>query len=85
MADVPRNLVVMFEELAARLKSSQLLWLVGGLFILDLFIPDPIPFVDEIILGLLTLLIARWKGTRDEAEPPPAAKPPPKDVTPKTS
>ncbi len=74
----------MLERLARRLKSSQLSWLVGGLFLLDLFIPDPIPFVDEVILGLLTLWIARWKSERTEPEPPDAAKPPPKNVTPKT-
>ncbi len=84
MPNLPQSLTAMFEELAARLKSSQLVWLVGGLFVLDLFIPDPIPFVDEIILGTLTLLIARWKRERPAPEPPDAAKPPPKNVTPKT-
>ena len=28
-------------------------------FIIDLIIPDPLPFVDEIILGLLNILVAK--------------------------
>ena len=82
MADLPQGFVAIFQRIAARLEPSKLLWLVGGLFILDLFIPDPIPAFDEIVLGLLTLLIARWRDHRAE---PSAAKPPPKDVTPKAS
>tara|TARA_A100001037_G_scaffold192557_1_gene172251 strand:- start:214 stop:396 length:183 start_codon:yes stop_codon:yes gene_type:complete len=48
-----------------RLRSWQLFVLAGGLFLADLFVPDPIPFVDEVILGLTTLLLARWKRCRD--------------------
>ena len=36
-------------------------WLFAGtaaLFILDVLIPDMIPFVDEVLLGLLTILLA---------------------------
>lgn len=62
---------------AERLRFPQLLLLVGSLFVLDLFVPDLIPLVDEILLGLLTLLLGAW---RRPAGPPP--KPPEKDVTP---
>lgn len=75
--DTPQNPVVAFLE---QLRSSHLLMLLTGLFLLDLFIPDPIPFIDEIVLGLLTLLVARWK-MRPRTEPSPP-KPPPKNVTP---
>ncbi len=75
--DKPQNAVFTFLE---RLRSSQLLMLLTGLFLLDLFIPDPIPFIDEIILGLLTLLVARWKSRPQPEAPSP--KPPPKNVTP---
>ena len=64
-----------------KLKSSQLLMVLSGLLVLDFFIPDPLPFVDEIVLGILTLLVARWKMRGSEPEAPPA-KPPPKNVTP---
>ena len=62
----------------ARLTSWQLVTFVALLFVLDLFLPDPIPFIDEIFLGALTLLLARWKQRRAEWE----REPPMKDVTP---
>ena len=48
----------------SRLRSWQLFVLAGLLFGADLLVPDPIPFVDEIGLGLMTLLMARWKRRR---------------------
>lgn len=47
------------------LRSWQLLLLAGALFFADLLIPDPIPFLDELFLGVLTYALARWK------KPPP--------------
>ncbi|MCE5233016.1 MAG: DUF6116 family protein [Mizugakiibacter sp.] len=46
---------------AARLRHPQLFALVAALFLLDLLVPDPIPFVDEILLGLATLLLGRLR------------------------
>lgn len=40
-------------------KYPTLLKIVGGLFVLTLLLPDPIPFVDEILLGLVTLMLSR--------------------------
>ena len=38
------------------------LFVLAGLFFVgDLLVPDPIPFIDEIMLGLTTLMLARWK------------------------
>jgi len=54
-------LLAAFFKFAAGLRFKQLFYLIGGLFILDLIIPDLIPFVDELLLGLLTLLLASWK------------------------
>lgn len=50
-----------------RLRYPHLLLLAGLCFGLDLVIPDVIPFLDEIGLGLLTLLFASWK--KKEADP----------------
>jgi len=61
------------------LKSSQLVMFLTALFVLDLFIPDMLPFVDEAVLFLLTLLASRWQ---QRSKPAPAPKPPPKNVTP---
>jgi hypothetical protein len=47
--------------LLARLGSGTLLALCATLFAVDLVIPDPVPFVDELILGAATLLLARWR------------------------
>ena len=46
---------------AGRLRFPTLFKLVAVLFALDLFVPDLIPFGDEILLGLGTLLLANWK------------------------
>jgi uncharacterized protein DUF6116 len=43
----------------SRLGSRTLLMFAAVLFVIDLLVPDPLPFVDEIILGVTTLLLAR--------------------------
>jgi hypothetical protein len=51
---------------AANLRFPTLFIVTAGLFLLDLVIPDFIPFADELLLGLLALLFAnlRRKPTR---------------------
>lgn len=51
---------------AENLRFPRLAMLTGMLFVLDLLIPDVLPFIDEILLGLATLLLAnlRKKGRR---------------------
>jgi hypothetical protein len=46
---------------AAGLRFPRLLAVTVALFVLDLIVPDMIPFVDEILLGLLSLLLASLK------------------------
>jgi hypothetical protein len=46
---------------AAGLRFPKLLAITVALFILDVIIPDMIPFADEILLGLLSLLLASLK------------------------
>lgn len=58
---------------ARRLRYPTLFKITAALFVLTLFIPDPIPMLDEILLGLGTLLLANWKTRRD---PAPAVLPP---------
>ena len=45
----------------ARARSPVLLLVAATLFVVDLLVPDFIPFIDEILLGLVTILLARWK------------------------
>lgn len=80
MTQQPKGLLQTLQRWAAGFRSSTLAMVVGSLFILDVLIPDFLPFVDEIILGVVTILIARWQSRR--AEPQAASKPPPKNVTP---
>jgi len=63
----------------SRLKFPQLLAITATLFVLDLLIPDLIPFADEILLGLATALFALW---REEVPASVPEKRPEKNVTP---
>ncbi len=63
--------------LATRLRFPQLLCFTARVFVIDLLIPDFIPFVDEMLLGLLTVLLGMW-----QQKTTPPAKPEIKDVTP---
>ena len=57
----------------SRLRFPQLFAFAAALFVLDLFIPDLIPFVDEIFLGLMSAMLAAWKA-RGIAKAQPAEK-----------
>ncbi|WP_133500982.1 DUF6116 family protein [Cognatilysobacter terrigena] len=54
---------------AEKLKHPTLFWITATLFVIDLLIPDIIPFADEILLGLGTLLLSRWKANDRELPP----------------
>lgn len=44
-----------------KLSYPRLFAVAAFLFVADTLIPDVIPFADEILLGLGTLLLANWK------------------------
>ena len=48
-------------RLLKNLRSWQLVLLAALLLVADLLIPDPLPFVDELLLAVLTYLLARWR------------------------
>ena len=52
----------------SRLKYPQLFKLTALLFAVDLVVPDMIPFADELLLGLATLLLGNWKQRRGERD-----------------
>ncbi len=52
---------------ARRLRFPKLLALTSALFVATLLVPDPLPFADELLLGLGTLLLASWKDRRRNA------------------
>ena len=62
MAISKAPLIAAILRFASGLKFKSLFLLTGTLFLLDLLIPDFIPFADELALGLLTLLFSMWKS-----------------------
>ncbi len=53
------------ERFAGRLRFPQLFAITLILFVVDLIVPDMIPFADEVLLGLATLLLGSWKKRRE--------------------
>jgi len=52
-----------------RLRFPYLFGLTALVFLGDVLLPDLIPFVDEILLGLLTILFGAWRKKRHETPP----------------
>ncbi len=58
------------ERFAGRLRFPQLFAITLILFVVDLIVPDLIPFADEVLLGLATLLLGGWKKRRETTREP---------------
>ena len=71
-------LTAFIQRFLPRLRYPYLFLILGGLFLVDLVIPDPIPLVDELMLAMLTFLAATLTTRKDDV-------PPPRDVTPPDS
>lgn len=63
---MPSPLLAPLLAFARRLRYPTLFKVTIVLFVISLLVPDPLPFIDEILLGLGTLLLANWKD-RDAA------------------
>ena len=71
MRIVMRFLLLPFMRWASKLRFPTLFKLTAVLFIITLFIPDPIPLLDETLLAMATMLLAGWKkhrGVKSEKE-----------------
>jgi hypothetical protein len=55
---------------ASRLRFPTLFKITLGLMVLSWLLPDPIPFLDEIVTGLATLVLATWRMPAAQAQPP---------------
>ena len=64
----PSTLPGLFLSFANKLKFRNVFLIIIVLFIVDIFIPDFIPLIDEIILGLLAIILANWKKERNQKE-----------------
>jgi hypothetical protein len=51
---------------ARGLRFPTLLAVVGTLFVIDVLVPDVIPFLDEIMLALTTLLLASLRKRKPQ-------------------
>lgn len=51
---------------AGSLRFPWLLLVTATLFFANLVIPDALPFIDEMILGLSTLVLARLREPKEE-------------------
>ncbi|HEX5066035.1 MAG TPA: DUF6116 family protein [Myxococcota bacterium] len=69
MAEVRNPLVAFVTRFASKLRYPHLFLVTATLFVLDLVIPDVIPFADEILLGLGTLLLAGLRGRKEPSDP----------------
>lgn len=61
-ASLPTRVVKRF---AGRLRFPVLFVVTAVVFVADLVFPDVIPLVDEILLGLATVLLGTWKDRDD--------------------
>ncbi len=59
-----------FMEWARRLRYPTLFKITATLFVLSMLLPDPVPFIDEILFGLGTLLLANWKRRKEPVAGP---------------
>lgn len=57
-----------FFKWAGSLRFKQLFLLTLLLFIADLMIPDFIPLIDELLLGLMTLLLGSIRKKADDTK-----------------
>ena len=74
----------LIQRFLGRLRFPQLFAVLAVLWCADLVVPDFIPFLDELFLGVLTAMFGLWQ------RPAPApvatvANPPIKNVTPERS
>ena len=72
---MPGAIVRAFRRLGLRFPALFVILLIVTLA--DLVVPDPIPFVDEIVLASLTAIFGLWKERRAPAggAVPPARNP----------
>jgi hypothetical protein len=63
-------------RLTAGMRFPTLFLIVGGLFLVNLVVPDLIPFYDEILMAMLTVLIASIRKRGRTLDPADGAGPP---------
>jgi len=65
-----KDRVDFFQRFGMRLRYPYLFIIILILFVIDVFTPDPIPLIDEAILGLLAVLFGTWRDRKKEGSEP---------------
>ncbi len=63
-----RMLIAPLIAFLTRLRFPVLFGVTAALFLINLLIPDVLPFVDEILLGLVAALLGSWKKRRSPGQ-----------------
>lgn len=66
---LPSALVGWFLNYAETLQHPQLFKWITAIFLVDLFIPDLVPFADELLLGMAAVYLGRRKKSRTQDAP----------------
>ncbi len=61
------GLVGLFMRWASRLRFPYLFARTAVLFVFNLFMPDALPLIDELIMGLIAALLASLRKPKEEA------------------
>lgn len=69
---MPNPMIAPLLRRLSKLAYPKLFLLMAALFAFDLLVPDFIPFIDEILLGVGTLLLSRitTRGSSSPTKPP---------------
>ena len=65
---MPNPLIAPFMRWVGRLSFPRLFALFAVLFVVNLVLPDPILFIDEVLLGVGALVFAAWKDRKKPIE-----------------
>jgi len=69
-----RMLIGPLLEWARTLRYPTLFKLTAALFVINVLVPDPLPLIDELLLGLVTAILASRKHSQPPLEPDQAKK-----------
>ena len=75
-------LAALIGRLIPGIRHPWLFAILTGLLAIDLVVPDPVPLLDEVVLAVLTFLVASWRTRQDDDRPPPRDITPPEDDPP---
>jgi hypothetical protein len=65
MKSPQRSLLAPLLTFLARLRYRSLFLVAAALLAIDLVIPDAIPFADEVLLGIVTIVLSRLRKPKE--------------------